>query len=485
MRPLLGSRADAMLFCTKQFVIFFALVFALYWALPWRRARVLLLLVASFCFYAVWSKWLAVIVCLSTTLDYLIARGLDTDSAPRWRRALLALSVGANLGLLCYFKYADFFLRSLEEALDALGLSASLPLLKVILPVGISFYTFEAISYTVDVYYRRIRAERSLPNFMLFILFFPHLVAGPIVRARDFLPQIHRRKRWSWPRLALGAQLIVVGVFKKLAIADNMAAFADPIFKHPDWYGAAALWLAAFAYAFQVYCDFSGYSDIALGCAHLLGYKLAKNFAMPYLAANFSDFWRRWHISLSSWIRDYVFIPLGGSRGGRWRTCRNLLLTMTLAGLWHGAAWTWLLFGLAQGLLLCAHRAIRAFCVRRPGLDAALRTAPGTALRVAVTFATFCSTLVICRSSSLAGAGTMLGRMFTAAGGLESKMPVRVFWLAAAAVALGHLLGQREVLGKLGGRLPAPLQGLALATLLTAALVLAPDASKAFVYFQF
>jgi alginate O-acetyltransferase complex protein AlgI len=474
-----------MLFCTRQFVIFFALVFALYWALPWRRARVLLLLVASFCFYAAWNQWLAVIVCFSTTLDYLIARGLDSPSSPRWRKALLAVSVTANLGLLCYFKYADFFLRSLEEALTAAGLSASLPVLKVLLPVGISFYTFEAISYTVDVYRRRIRAERSLPHFMLFILFFPHLVAGPVVRARDFLPQIRRRKRWSWPRLALGAQFVVLGVFKKLAIADNMAAFADPIFKHPDWYGAAALWLAAFAYAFQVYCDFSGYSDIALGCAHLLGYKLARNFDLPYLAANFSDFWRRWHISLSSWIRDYVFVPLGGSRRGRWRTCRNLLITMTLAGLWHGAAWTWLLFGLVQGLLLCGHRGFRGFCERKPGLDGALRTAPGTALRVACTFVIFCYTLVICRSTSLANAGTMLGRMLTGAGGLPSEMAVGTFWLAAAAVALGHLLGRREVLNKLGERLPAPLQGFALATLLTAALVLAPEASKAFVYFQF
>src|SRR5262245_59834 len=297
-----------MLFCTKQFLIFFLIVFFAYWALPWRRGRVYLLLAASFYFYATWSKWLACVVCFSSALDYLVARGMDASTSPRLRKALLALSVTANLGLLCYFKYANFFLRSLEDALAAAGLSASLPVLSVLLPLGISFYTFEAISYTVDVYLRRIRAERSLPNFMLFILYFPHLVDGPIVRARDFLPQVRRRKRWSWPRLALGARLIVLGVFKKLAVADRMVEFVDPPFADPGTYSAVALWMAALAYALQVYCDFSGYSDIALGCADLLGYRLACNLDMPYLARNIAAFWRRWHISLSSWIRDYLFI---------------------------------------------------------------------------------------------------------------------------------------------------------------------------------
>jgi alginate O-acetyltransferase complex protein AlgI len=474
-----------MLFCTKAFLAFFALVFVLYWALPWRRPRVLLLLAASFYFYAVWNKWLAVIVCCSTALDYLIGRGLDASTSPRLRRALLTLSVTANLGLLCYFKYANFFLRSVEDALSAAGLSASLPVLNVILPLGISFYTFEAISYTVDVYYRRIRAERSLPNFMLFILFFPHLIAGPIVRARDFLPQIRRRKRWDWARLALGAQLIVLGVFKKLAIADNMAAFADPMFAKSWLYGAGALWMAAFAYALQVYCDFSGYTDIALGCAHMLGYKLAKNFDMPYLAANVSEFWRRWHISLSTWIRDYVFIPLGGSRAGRWRTYRNLMLTMILAGLWHGAAWTNVVFGLVQGLMLCTHRVFRGLAERCPALDEWLRTAGGTALRVAFTFTTFCYSLVIFRSASLEAGWTMMSRMLTAGGGLATRIPARTFWLAVFAIVLGHLLGQRKVLRRLGERVPAPMQGLALGCLLTVAVMLAPDVSKAFVYFQF
>ena len=474
-----------MLFCTRQFLIFFALFFVVYWAIPWRRPRVLLLLAASFYFYAVWNKWLAVIVCFSTALDYLIARGLDAATVPRLRKGLLTVSITANLGLLCYFKYANFFLRSLEDALAAGGMSASLPVLKVVLPLGISFYTFEAISYTVDVYYRRIRAERSLLNFMLFILFFPHLVAGPIVRARDFLPQIRRRKRWDWARMALGAQFIVIGAFKKLAIADNMAGFADPIMDHPWLFGAGTLWLGAFGYALQVYCDFSGYSDIALGCAHMLGYKLARNFDMPYLSANIGEFWRRWHISLSSWIRDYLFIPLGGSRGGRWLIFRNLVIVMTLAGLWHGAAWTYVLFGLVQGLMLCVHRVFRGFCESKPTLTRLLQTAPGTALRIAFTFVTFSYSLVIFRSMNLHNAGIMLSRMVTTLEGAASNEPLRTFWLTASAVILGHILGQRSVLRRLGERVPVPLQGLAMGMLLTVAVLLAPDASKAFVYFQF
>src|SRR5262245_11072245 len=323
-----------MLFCSERFVLFFAAVLAAYWALPWARARVWLLLGASYYFYACWNPRLALLICASTTVDYFLARGIEARPPGRGRRLLLLVNITGNLGLLCYFKYANFFLHSLEQALRAAGASAALPTLRVILPVGISFYTFEAINYMVDVYRGQARAERSLPHFMLFILFFPHLVAGPIVRARDFLPQIRRRKRWSWSRLELGGLYVLLGLAKKLGVADRMAPFADPIFAAPGQYNSGALWLAALAYALQVYCDFSGYNDMALGLAHMLGYKLAQNFNMPYLAVNMSEFWRRWHISLSTWIRDYLFIPLGGSRHGRWRTSCNLLLCMTLAGLW-------------------------------------------------------------------------------------------------------------------------------------------------------
>src|SRR5438105_11814424 len=236
-----------MLFCSLQFFVFFTAVFVVYWALPWHQVRVWLLMIASFGFYASWNHWLALLICVSTAIDYLIALGMDKSTSAPQRKFLLGISLVANLGLLCYFKYANFFLASLEQALRATGAETSLPVLSVILPVGISFYTFEAINYTMDVYRRRIPAERNLGNFMLFITFFPALIAGPIVRARDFLPQIRRRKRWDWPRMQLGVQLFLLGLFKKLAIADRMALFSDPVFHDPSSYNSYAVWVAALA----------------------------------------------------------------------------------------------------------------------------------------------------------------------------------------------------------------------------------------------
>jgi alginate O-acetyltransferase complex protein AlgI len=500
-----------MLFCSKEFALFFSAVFVLYWLLPWQRARVWLLLAASFTFYASWSKQLAVLICATTAADYVIARGMDAWASERRRKLLLAASLVMNLGLLCYFKYANFFLQSVQEALRAGGASASLPVLQVVLPIGISFYTFEAINYTVDVYRRRVPAERNFGHFMLFILFFPHLIAGPIVRARDFLPQIARRKRWDWARMQLGAQYFLMGLFKKLAVADRMVLYCQPVFEDPGPYGSSAVWMATLAYALYIYCDFSGYTDMALGAAHLLGYKLAQNFNMPYLATNFSDFWRRWHMSLSGWLRDYLFIPLGGSRGRPCQTCRNLLITMTLGGLWHGVSWVFVLWGLLHGAFLVLHRSFRAFCEARPRLDALLRTPPGTALRMAVTFLGVCVGWVLFFTASIeakgmmdrvnalsAGApapatsysalhasGVILSKLAVPQEGLGSPLHNRGLWYTVAVVALCHALAAGGTWKRLAVRLPAPVLGFGYAAVLTLALVLAPDAGKAFIYFQF
>jgi alginate O-acetyltransferase complex protein AlgI len=474
-----------MLFCSLPFLAFFSIVFVLYWTTPWHRARVWLLLVASYAFYASWSHWLALLIVISTALDYAIALGIEASRSRGWRKVLLCTSLSANLGLLAYFKYANFFLRSIEQALSAAGATASLPVLQIILPIGISFYTFEAINYVVDVYRGKMNAERNLAHFMLFILFFPHLIAGPIVRARDFLPQIGRRKRWDWARLHLGMQYFILGLFKKLAIADRMALFADPVFKNPEQYNTGALWLGALAYTFQVYCDFSGYTDMALGTAHMVGYKLAQNFNMPYLSPNISEFWRRWHISLSTWLRDYLFIPLGGSRAGRCKTYRNLLLTMTLGGLWHGANWPFVFFGLIQGCWLSLHREFREFCKRRPVIDRALQSSAGTVLRVALTFLTFACTLVIFRSTSVSSGLLMLKCMAVSHDGLGTPLHNRSFWFMFVVIAAAHALGQRGAWQKLMGYLPSPVRGVAYASVLTIALVLAPEADRAFVYFQF
>jgi alginate O-acetyltransferase complex protein AlgI len=474
-----------MLFCSYPFLKFFLLVFIAYWALPWHRGRVLLLLTASIYFYARWNAWLALLLCASTLADFLIARGMEATSRPRIKKALLLASLIANLGLLCYFKYVNFFLASLQEAATACGLSLSLPVLQVLLPVGISFYTFEAINYTVDVYRGKLPAARDLTHFMLFILFFPHLIAGPIVRARAFLPLIARRKRWSWMRANRGVLLFLLGMVKKLAIADRMHLYLDPIFASPDGYATATLWLAAIAYAIQIYCDFSGYSDMALGLADLFGYHLAVNFNMPFLAVNMADLWRRWHISLSTWIRDYLFIPLGGSRGSWLRTARNHLLTFTLCGLWHGAGWNFVLWGLCNGLLLVVHSWFRARCSQRPRLAALLQGGPGTALRVALTFACFCLTLVVFRSPSLADTATMLAHMLTPTAGAGLTLPAVGLYLTFAAVVLGHILGQAPLQRWLLKVIPPPVQGLAFGAALSLAVVLTPGSTKAFIYFQF
>jgi alginate O-acetyltransferase complex protein AlgI len=473
------------LFCSPEFFLFFAIVFALYWAVPWPRCRVGLLLLASFVFYACWSRWLAILVFATSLLDYGLGRGLEASVNPRWRRLLLATSLIVNLALLAYLKYANFFLQSLEASLQAAGGSVSLGLLPVILPIGISFYTFEAISYTVDVYRRRIRAERNPAHFLLFITFFPHLVAGPIVRARDFLPQVRRRKHWSWLRLQLGAQLFLMGLFKKLAIADRMAVYADPIFQDPALYRTGAVWLGVIAYALQIYCDFSGYSDMALGTAHMLGYKLAANFNMPYLSANITEFWRRWHMSLSSWLRDYLFIPLGGSRGSRWLTYRNLLVTMTLGGLWHGASWTFVAWGVLHGFLLIGHRWVREVCQAHPRLDACLQTRGGTLLRMGTTFSAVALGWVLFRAPSFEGAATICHRLFVPQPGLGSGINSTGMWATLGLVAFFHYVGWRQLWHKWQVRVPAPALGVGYAVVFSLALLLAPDAGKAFIYFQF
>ncbi|HET6881065.1 MAG TPA: MBOAT family O-acyltransferase [Pirellulales bacterium] len=473
-----------MLFCSEKFLVFFTLVFALYWATPWHRLRTWLLLGASFYFYASWNQWLALIIGVSTTIDYFVARGMQSSESLRIRKLLLSVTIIGNLSLLCYFKYANFFLHSVEEALHAVGSTAALPVLQVILPIGISFYTFEAINYGVDVYRRRVPAERNLAHFMLFITFFPHLVAGPIVRARDFLPQIRQRKHWDWARLQLGAEFFLMGMFKKV-VADRMAMFADPVFANPEQYRTTAAWLAVLAYALQIYCDFSGYTDMALGSAHMLGFKLAKNFNMPYASANISEFWRRWHISLSSWLRDYLFIPLGGSRGTSWQTNRNLLITMTLGGLWHGASWTFVIWGVMHGVVLIGHRYFRAFCEARPRLDAVLLTPPGTALRIALTFFTVSIAWIFFRATTFTTATVMLGRMFTAQQGLGPPMAKESLWVLTAVIVAAHVFALSGVWKKWSLRMPAPILGMSYAVLLTLTLVLAPDAGKAFIYFQF
>lgn len=475
-----------MLFHSTEFLPFFAIVFAAYWLLPWQSARTWVLLVASFYFYATWNHWLALLIGVTSVGDYLIGRGMDATDSPGRRRGLLIFSLVMNLGLLAYFKYVNFFLDSLEASLHAAGTSVSLPTLQIILPVGISFYTFEAINYTMDVYQKKVRAERNLAHFLLFITFFPHLVAGPIVRARHFLPQVAHFKRWNWCRLQWGVNLFVLGLFKKLVLADRMAELVDPVFAAPDTFKTGAIWLAVISYSVQIYCDFSGYSDMAIGLAHMLGFKLGKNFNMPYAAVNISDFWRRWHISLSSWLRDYVFIPLGGSRGSRTQTCLNLLITMTLGGLWHGATWTFVLWGVVHGGLLVVHRLFQDGCSTRNWLRIPLVTPTGKGTCILATFLAVSFAWVLFRAETFQVAWSVYYRLLVPCTGAGSPADSRMIIYLWVLVWLAHVIGSTRLWKvKPWTSWPSPVQGLAFASAVLVMVVLIPGNVKPFIYFQF
>lgn len=345
-----------MLFNSVQFAFFFVVVTTLYWALP-HRGRTCLLLVASYFFYGCAGAWFLGLLAISTLLDFSCALMIDRSTTPRGRKVWLTISVVGELGILGFFKYFNFFSENIYTLLTAIGFHAHRPTLDVILPVGISFYTFQAMSYTIDVYRRRIRPTTNLLDFAVFISLFPQLVAGPIMRAQSLLPQVQREKRWDGAFFLTGLELMAWGYFKKMFVADNLAPIVDHAFNTPVQHQTALqILLGLYAFAFQIYGDFSGYSDIARGAGRCLGFDLMVNFRCPYFATNPQEFWRRWHISLSTWLRDYLYISLGGSRGSEAKTYRNLCLTMLLGGLWHGAAWTFVLWGAFHGAILVIHR---------------------------------------------------------------------------------------------------------------------------------
>lgn len=319
----------------------------------------LLLLVGSYIFYGAWNWKFLSLIAASTIVDFYIGKHLFKTKNPTYRKYLLWLSIGFNLGVLAFFKYFNFFIDSFEKLGQSFGLQWDDITLNVILPVGISFYTFQTLSYTIDIYKKKLAPVQSFWDFALFVSFFPQLVAGPIERAAHLLPQIQKARIWNIEQIHTGIYLIIWGLFKKVVMADNLALMVNPIFQEHTSYTGFDLAVAVLAFAFQIYGDFSGYTDIARGIAKLLGFDLMLNFKLPYFALNPSDFWRRWHVSLSSWLRDYLYIPLGGNRGSQWFTYRNLFYTMLLGGLWHGAAWNFVIWGAYHGLLLVAYKTIR------------------------------------------------------------------------------------------------------------------------------
>lgn len=466
-----------MLFNSLQFAAFLVVVlFVHYVVIPARqeRARRLFLLAASYVFYGSWNPPFVLLLLYSTVLDYWVARRMVRTPALGAKRALLGLSLLGNLGVLAFFKYGNF-LAETYLTLVALGpAQQSGPLIDVILPVGISFYTFQSLSYSMDVYRGRLEPATSFWDLALYVSFFPQLVAGPIVRAREFLPQLEGEREVREADVEESLARFAGGLIKKVIFADTLAIYVDQVWDAPADFGGPALLLAAYAFAFQIYFDFSGYSDMAIGLARLFGFRLPENFLRPYLSTSPREFWRRWHITLSTWLRDYLYISLGGNRRSEVRTQINLLVTMLLGGLWHGAAWSFVVWGGYHGMLLVLQRwATPRFPV--------LHALPGWA-RIGITFHLVVLGWVFFRSPDLASAGEILGGL--------SRMsmeitPATIRTLAVLAVAaLAHIVGAPQQWQRGLARRSPWIQGVAYASVAVLVYAFSP-ATDQFIYFQF
>ncbi len=465
-----------MIFSSLEFIIFFIIVLTGLALMPGRNtARKFLLLIASYYFYAYWDWRFLSLIWISTIVDYVVGAQLGRTRASGRRKALLMVSLAVNLGLLGFFKYFNFFIESFTPIVQAVGFNPGT--LEIILPVGISFYTFQTLSYTIDIYRGQLKPHRSMLDFALFVAFFPQLVAGPIVRAAHFLPQLLESKPLTRDNFYVGFQRFTYGLFKKVFIADRLAMFSDHVFANAGAYDCPSTWLAAAAYSLQIYFDFSGYSDMAIGAARIMGYDLGANFSFPYLSKSPREFWRRWHISLSTWVRDYIYIPLGGNRKGPVRTYVNLMVSMLLCGLWHGAAWTFVAWGGLHGLALLGNRIISGGNNGSRSGFAGFLYWTGTMLFVVVGWVLF-------RSESFGKAALMLGQMFWPHDGVNWLYPFVPFILLGTLIV--HLLEKHGAWQRL--LLPESARWYSpaiLFSLLWLVAVFYPEGFKPFIYFQF
>ncbi len=469
-----------MSFNSVQYVALLAVVVGLFW---WWRAyrlpRITLLLAASYLFYGAWDWRFTGLLMLSTVVDYTVGRRLEVTDDARRRKRLLIISMAVNLGILGFFKYFGFFVDSFANLMDNLGLGVTPPVLQIVLPVGISFYTFQTMAYTIDVYHRRISATHDFLAFATYVAFFPQLVAGPIERAERLLPQLENpADRLTADDIRTGLALILLGLFKKVAIADALAPYVEQAFSSPDELGWIAVLGGVYAFAFQIYADFSGYSDIARGSARLLGVRLVRNFEQPYLSRNITEFWRTWHISLSEWLRDYLYIPLGGNRRGPRRTTINLFATMLLGGLWHGAAWTFVFWGALHGTYLAVHRTWRGSVAtdRLPRI--------GEVWKVVATFNLVCLAWVFFRADGFGNALDVLARIASLADGAFVTDGLVLLIIGAVAMTLIDIEQRRT--GHHVPHLERPaVRGSLVGVAVVAILLFAGQPAVPFLYFQF
>ena len=474
-----------MLFNSLTFLLFFSVVLALHYApLPW-GAKKTNLLVASYLFYAAWNPPFVLLLLLSTVVDWWVAKGIYRATETSRRRALLGVSLGVNLGLLGYFKYGGFLLENWQALMAMVGVTWTAPGWDIVLPVGISFYTFQTMAYSLDVYLRRAEPADSFLDFALFVSFFPQLVAGPIVRPTQLIPQFQHPVRADRRRFLWGLGLLTLGLFEKVVIADGaLAPAADAVFGADGAVRFSDAWLGTLAFAGQIFSDFAGYSTCAIGIALCLGFSLPDNFRYPYAAIGFSDFWRRWHISLSTWLRDYLYIPLGGNRKGWHRTQLNLMLTMLLGGLWHGASWTFVVWGGLHGLYLGIERFVR----ERWGEARVAKTAGFRFGLALLTYFLVNLTWVFFRAQEFGTAWDMIRAMlgFAPAGAelVLGSYLVTVVLLVTVAVLAAHWFMRNRRLEDVVARSPWWVTGLAWAGMLFL-IVITQGSGNAFIYFQF
>jgi alginate O-acetyltransferase complex protein AlgI len=476
-----------LVFNSLTFLVFFGVLLALHHLpfLSWTVKKVNLL-VASYIFYAAWNPPFILLLWASTVVDWFIARGIyaSRDSTRAVRRSWLVISVAVNIGFIGFFKYGEFLLQNWQALMQSLGIVWVAPEWDIVLPVGISFYTFVTLSYTLDVYLGRSKPIGSFLDYALFVTFFPHLVAGPIVRPTQLVPQFYTPKQATRDTMLWGLGLIVLGLFEKVVVADaGLANVADRVYGAEGPIGFADAWLGTLAFSGQIFCDFAGYSTIAVGTALCLGFALPDNFRMPYAAIGFSDFWRRWHISLSTWLRDYLYIPLGGNRGTEMRTYVNLMLTMLLGGLWHGANWTFVAWGGLHGLYLAVERWLR----ERTGVAGDPERAWSRFTFALLTYFLVNITWVFFRANDFGAAARVLAGMFGAAPDAPAVLPT-IYMIKAAVIVIAIVMVQwlmrKRELEDVVSRTPWWLVGLATSAMLFAVIV-AQGSGEAFIYFQF
>jgi len=468
-----------MLFVEFRFFWFFLAVFAVYWSLRENRTRKIWLLLCSYFFYACWNWKFLFLIMASSALDYFIGTMLARTENQGARRGWLILSLCANLGTIAFFKYYNFFVTSAAALLAWLGLHPSLHTLNIIIPVGVSFYTFHSMSYTIDVYRGKLKPVSSILDLACFIGFFPQMVAGPIVRASAFLPQLQTIRRFADVDGRGALVLFLTGFIKKACIADAVAPYVDRYFEAPWNFTTASAWVAVLFYAIQIYCDFSGYTDMAIATAGLLGYQLPVNFRFPYFAKNISDFWHRWHISLSSWLRDYLYIPLGGSRGPAWFVYRNIMITMLLGGLWHGGAWTFVIWGGLHGLALIVHRE----WVRRTGGNPLARSLMRW-LAWPLTVYWVCVAWIFFRAVDLPHATPALRSFLFLPGTGTQDLGAWMLWIVAA-LGFVHWLNFRGVFSQWWRRPADPVFAAGYGCVFAVVLLFIPPHYAPFIYFQF